>query len=110
MNAVCRLTDKLARFSPDSASSKWPNPSSEGNASVHDPARPAITTVASGATNTASTTKANPTRIAALLRLLHNNIGVPPSTTAHQSREHQAVQPIKHQRQRDLHRGDHRST
>src|SRR5262245_65501505 len=108
MNAVCRLTDKLARFSPDSASSKWLNPRSDGSASVHDPARPAITTVASGATNTTSTMTAKARRMPALLRRLHNNIGVPPSATAHQPREHQAVQPIEHQRQRDLHRGDHR--
>src|SRR6478609_298700 len=110
MRAVCRLTDKLARFSPESASSKWPNPRSVGRASVHDPARPAITTVASGATNTTNTTTANPMRMAALLRRLHNNIGDPPSATAHQPREHQAVQPVKHQRQRDLNRGDHRRT
>src|SRR5262249_18345517 len=107
MNAVCRLTDKLARFSPDSASSKWPNPRPDGNASVPDPARPGITTVASGATNTTSTTTANARRTIALLRRLHNNIGVPPSGTTHQPREHQAIQHIKHQRQRDLHRGDH---
>src|ERR1700741_3679772 len=105
MNAVCRLTDRLARFSPDSASSKWPNPRSDGNASVHDPARPAITPVASGATNTTSKTRTNPSIRAALLRRLHNNIGAPPSATTHQPREHQAVQPVKHHRQRDLHRG-----
>ena len=43
-----------------------------------------------------------------LLRLLHNNIGGPLSVTGHHPCEHQPVQPVEHQRQRDLHRGDHR--
>ena len=92
MNAVCRLTERLARFSPVTASSKWLNPRLDGSASVHDPASPATTTVASGAMNTTSTTSAKPMRTANLLRLLHNNIGVPLSSSAHQSREDQPVQ------------------
>src|SRR5712672_3293197 len=108
MNAVCRLTDRLARFSPESASSKWASPRSDGSASVHDPARPAITTVASGATNTTSTTAANPMRMAVLLRLLHNNIDGPFSASGQHPCEHQPVQPVEHQRQRDLHCRDHR--
>ena len=92
MKAVCRLTERLARLSPDSASLKWPNPRSDGSAPVHDPARPAITTVASGATNTTSTTTAKTMRAASLLRRLHNNIGLPFSSSAHQPREDQPVQ------------------
>src|ERR1700754_1796836 len=108
MNGVCRLTDIFAMSSPERASPKWANPRSEGSAAVHDPARPATTTVASGATKTTSTTAANPIRIAALLRLLNNNIGLPLSASTHQSREDEPVQRVQRQRQRDLHRGDHR--
>src|ERR1700754_4389126 len=107
INAVCRLTDRLARFSPDNASPKWPNPRFDGSASVHEPARPAITTVASGAMNTTSTTTAKPRRTTSLLRLLHNNIGLPLPSTAHQPREDHPVSRVQSKRQCDLHGGDH---
>src|SRR4051812_10542996 len=102
-NAVCRLTERLARFSPDSASSKWPKPRSDGNAPVHEPASPANTTVASGATKTTNTTTAKiPSRIA-LLRLLHNNIRAPLPSIGHHTSECHAIERVEGQRQRDLH-------
>ena len=78
-NAVCRLTERLARFSPDSASPKWAKPRFDGSAPVHEPASPASTTVASGATKTTSTTTAKTPIRMALLRWVHNNIRRLPS-------------------------------
>lgn len=75
--AVCRLTDRLARSSPDSAVPNRVKPRFDGSGPVQDPASPASTTVPSGSTNTTATTSANTVSTTTRLRGLHSNIRNP---------------------------------
>ncbi len=78
MTAVCRLTDNEATFSPESASPMCVRPRWEGSGPVQDPANPARTTVAMGATNTTSTTTAKIIHTAARPPRLQNSMSHSP--------------------------------
>lgn len=90
MNAVCKLTIRLAKFSSDSAVEKFLPPRFDGSGPVHDPAKAAATTVAMGATKTTATTRVkNPSTRALELRV-HSS-----TAASHQSVEGESVEAVQ---------------